>query len=166
MRTLILNTDFLPLGTVSHKRAVVLDLNNPHITTLSYYDKTIKSERDDIAIPAVMLYNKYVKIKLDPPITKRNVLKRDQMTCQYCELVLTNSTYSIDHVIPTSRFKNRKESNSWDNMVACCKDCNKAKADRTPKEAGMKLLRPPKKPRYVLDCTSIPDEWKDFIKSP
>ncbi len=42
--------------------------------------------------------------------------------------------------------KSRLGPDSWENIVACCKECNQYKADRTPKEAGMKLLRRPARP--------------------
>ena len=35
----------------------------------------------------------------------------------------------------------------WENIVTCCKECNQFKADKTPKEAGMKLLRRPFRPK-------------------
>lgn len=49
----------------------------------------------------------------------------DVPICFYCECSLTESTYSIDHVIPLSR-------GGWnfrDNKVLCCLPCNNAKGN-------------------------------------
>ena len=50
---------------------------------------------------------------------------------------------TLDHVYPKSRFG----PDIWENIVTCCKECNQFKADKTPKEAGMKLLRRPYRPK-------------------
>ena len=36
---------------------------------------------------------------------------------------------------------------SWENIVCCCVDCNARKGGRTPREAGMKLIRKPARPK-------------------
>ena len=36
--------------------------------------------------------------------------------------------------------RSRGGPNTWANLVACCAPCNQRKADRTPEEAGMKLV--------------------------
>jgi len=52
---------------------------------------------------------------------------------------------TLDHVIP----KERNGPDTWENLVCCCHTCNRAKGNRTPNEAGMKLMRPPKKPTRI-----------------
>jgi hypothetical protein len=47
---------------------------------------------------------------------------------------------TLDHVFPRSR----GGLSSWENLVAACKSCNRRKADRTPEEAEMPLLRRPR----------------------
>lgn len=66
-------------------------------------------------------------------VTRRGVLRRDKNTCAYCGK--QNAT-TIDHIMP----KSRGGEDSWLNLVAACLKCNNYKDDRTPKEAGMKLL--------------------------
>jgi hypothetical protein len=39
---------------------------------------------------------------------------------------------------------------SFENCVAACRDCNSLKANRTPQEAGMKLMRAPSIPNPVM----------------
>ena len=64
---------------------------------------------------------------------------RDGGKCLYCGQRFDSQELTLDHVIPRSR----GGPNSWSNLVSCCKKDNLRKADRTPEEAGMKLIRRP-----------------------
>lgn len=61
------------------------------------------------------------------------VLERDDWQCQYCG----ETASAVDHIIARSR----GGRNEMDNLVATCKPCNSRKGNRTPEEAGMRLLR-------------------------
>src|SRR5581483_5747057 len=50
-----------------------------------------------------------------------------------------------DHVVPVSR----GGGNGWENCVTACRDCNQKKDDRTPEEAGLKLLAVPYTPNLA-----------------
>ena len=63
--------------------------------------------------------------------------------CQYCGV--TGKDLTLDHVIP----KRMGGKHTWDNVVACCRRCNLRKADKLHHHANMKLLREPRRPRYV-----------------
>jgi 5-methylcytosine-specific restriction endonuclease McrA len=76
------------------------------------------------------------------PLSRTAILARDGYTCQYCGLPLPAGRLTIDHVLPQSR----GGAWAWANLVAACAACNTAKANRTPEEAGMTLLRQPGKP--------------------
>ena len=165
MQTLILNLDFNPLSVVSAYRGIVLSLKNENIKVLEYYDSTITSENDIFDIPAVMLYEKYVKPPKRRTISKHYVLLRDKKICQYCSVNLNAHNTSIDHVIPVSRFRSRNEANTWDNLVACCKSCNTKKRNRSPEEAGMKLIKEPRKPNGFLHIHSGPDIWRKYVST-
>lgn len=65
------------------------------------------------------------------------VMRRDKGRCGYC----TRKATTIDHIIPQSHPKS--PGNVWNNLVACCVECNQFKADRTPEQAGMRLLGNP-----------------------
>ena len=163
LQTLILNLDFTPMSVVSWRRGVVLSLNNKNLRVLEYYDLTVGSEYDIFEVPAVMLYQKFVKPPKRRTISKHYVLLRDKMTCQYCAKKLDELTSSVDHVIPVSRFKSKQEANTWDNLVACCKTCNTKKRNRTPKEARMALLRGPRQPSGFLHINTAPDVWRKYV---
>ena len=105
-------------------------------------------ERGFFLLPSALVLVEYVHIPYKrASVNKRNVLKRDRHTCGYCECKLTESTGTIDHIIPQSRwaeFKrkgkvNGKYANNWKNVVIACKRCNNKKDDKTPEEAGMVL---------------------------
>lgn len=74
-------------------------------------------------------------------VTRRAILRRDKHTCAYCG---KQGASTIDHVFPRSR----GGEDSWDNLVTACLRCNNVKSDRTPKEAGMKLLYEPRIPSF------------------
>jgi hypothetical protein len=71
---------------------------------------------------------------------------RDQDHCRYCGRPVNwrdrrgarGGTY--DHVIPLGR---KGGDNAPSNVVVACRGCNAGKRDRTPDEAGMRLLPPP-----------------------
>jgi 5-methylcytosine-specific restriction endonuclease McrA len=93
-------------------------------------------------------------IKLNRPVvyrlahrrpTRALVLRRDAHRCQYCGV---RGATTIDHVMPQSR----GGKDTWENLVTACGPCNHGKADRTPEEAGMKLLK--RKQRLAPDLYS------------
>src|SRR5207253_8486835 len=57
----------------------------------------------------------------------------------------------------------------WENIVTCCVTCNRRKGGRTPAEAGMHLLRMPKRPesaraiRITVGLLNAPDSWRDYL---
>jgi len=99
-------------------------------------------------VPTALVLVRYVNIPYkEASLTRRNILWRDENTCQYCETQLNESNQTLDHVLPVSR----GGKHEWTNLVACCRKCNAKKANRTPDEANMQLLREPKMPtRRVL----------------
>jgi len=163
MKTLILNANYRPLSIIDMRRAVVLD-TKPNITALCYYDNySIKTMRGDIQVPAVMVYSKYIHVVRKKSPSKRAIRMRDKSRCAYCGLFLEGENFTIDHVIPVSRFKSRYQSNTWENLVACCKKCNLKKGSRTPDEASMPLLFKPKQVEVMFMMEDIPKEWSNYM---
>jgi len=163
MKTLILNSDYRPLSIVSIKRAVVLDTYNKNVTTVSYYDDNIVSTSGTKRIPAVMVYAKYVKIAYKRIPSKRAIRLRDKNKCGYCGILLRYGEYTVDHIIPVSRFENRSKANTWENQVCCCRKCNLKKGNKTPEEAGMTLLINVKNVDVLFTVDNIPKEWEIYI---
>ncbi len=139
----VFSQNYLPLCRVNIKRAIVLLVTNKaeplDITSSSGWQ---------IHSPSLVMYvPKHIRLKITsrermwkvPPVNRREVLRRDRHSCQYCG----NSKHlTLDHVIPRSR----GGQHTWNNVVAACKQCNSKKGDRTPQEAGMQLRTKPKAP--------------------
>ena len=125
----------------------------------------ISTSSCDVEIPEIIVLSVYDKVyKKDVKLTKRNIYIRDGYKCQYSGRRLKESEADIDHVTPRSK----GGINSWDNMVVCTKEINRMKADRTPEQAGLKLIKKPTKPntdRMLIDPKiNAPESWSKFIK--
>ncbi len=72
---------------------------------------------------------------------------------------------TFDHVVPVAQ-GGRKD---WENIVTCCVACNRRKGGRTPAEAGMHLIRAPKRPdkappiRMTVGLKHAPESWRDYF---
>jgi 5-methylcytosine-specific restriction endonuclease McrA len=108
-------------------------------------DVAIRSPSVRLAAPEVVLLRHYDRVPChEAPFTRRNLFLRDEFTCQYCGRKCNSDHLSVDHVQPRSR----GGSTSWENCVLACVGCNARKGDRTLKEVGFHLLRPPVRPRW------------------
>jgi hypothetical protein len=72
------------------------------------------------------------------------ILRRDNFECQYDDC--THRATTVDHVIPRCQ----GGATNWGNLVSCCLACNQRKGGRTPAQAGMKLKRPIRSPKWML----------------
>jgi hypothetical protein len=72
---------------------------------------------------------------------------------------------NYDHVVP----RDQGGRTVWENIVASCYKCNERKRNRTPEQAGMKLLRRPYKPKTLpmvgprFDPKDIPANWLQYV---
>lgn len=117
-----------------------------------------------LGVPKVIRLLTYSKTFLKANLTRKNIFLRDNNSCQYCGKHKSMVELNIDHVIP--RFQGG--TNSWENLVCSCIPCNSKKDCRTPKEAGMTLIRQPTKPsvyimfKHYLDKMDE-DPFKDWV---
>jgi 5-methylcytosine-specific restriction endonuclease McrA len=110
------------------------------------YDLAIHTSNMTIRAPRVIIQPNYSKMPVvTPRPTKESIRKRDGGVCQYTGRQISWKDGNIDHVIP--RTKGGK--NTFENMVWCHKEINSKKGDKTPEQAGLKLIRKPKAPRAV-----------------
>jgi 5-methylcytosine-specific restriction endonuclease McrA len=125
-------------------------------------------------LPAVVVLRNIVGNNHDiATYSKRAVYYRDLGICQYCGVHVKPHSRTIDHVIPESKWDSSKykfKCDSFENTVLACLRCNQKKADKTPKQAGMKLLKEPKKITrsrvYYNELAMrehIPTQWRNFI---
>jgi 5-methylcytosine-specific restriction endonuclease McrA len=166
-RTLVLDAAYQPVSIVNWQRALVLVFTKK-AEIISESSTVIRSVSEAFALPSVVRLINYIKVYRRVrgiPCNRRNLLIRDNCTCQYCSKHLTREDATIDHVQPRSR----GGDTSWENVVLACRKCNIRKASRTPQEAGMKLLRKPRRPtlmELVRDVRDYPPEdWKPFLEA-
>jgi 5-methylcytosine-specific restriction endonuclease McrA len=101
----------------------------------------------------------------DVPFSRANVYARDDHNCQYCGERFAPSQLTFDHVVPVAR-GGRKD---WDNIVTCCIPCNRRKGDLLPEQAGLHLVRRPRRPPSLPHLTlslglhRTPDSWRDYL---
>lgn len=119
-----------------------------------------------IEIPSVIQLLEYAKVPNQGiRFNRRNLFIRDRSRCQYCGVYRSQRELNLDHVVPTSR----GGRSTWENVVVACLPCNTRKGNRTPAEAHMKLIRPPKRPiahpllRSRWIGHRLPDSWKTFL---
>ncbi|MFQ5847349.1 MAG: HNH endonuclease [Candidatus Methylomirabilales bacterium] len=148
---LVLNRSFEPLQVCDVRRAIVLLFTGRAERVEDTADR-ICSPSVALLIPSVIRLQRYIR---RPPthvlsFNKKNILKRDCYTCQYCGRN-GGERMTIDHVVPRSL----GGKTMWDNVVSACRTCNTRKGSRTPQQAGMRLPRKPAKPISALYLTIL-----------
>ncbi len=140
---LVLNTNYAPLTVTSAKRAICLHVMDK-IDIIDFYLDEVHSPSITFSLPSVIKLKTFVRYNsMDVILTRRNLLQRDNHTCQYCGK--GSGKLTIDHIIP----KERNGEDKWENLVTACSPCNLTKGNRTPDEAGMKLLKIPHRPNRI-----------------
>jgi 5-methylcytosine-specific restriction endonuclease McrA len=139
-KTLVLNATYEPLTAVTLQRAVVLVLQEKAVVERAHADRRVRGSSVEIPMPRVVRLKRYVRVPFRQRATwsRRGVLARDDFRCAYCGRRAT----TVDHVVPRSH----GGQDTWLNTVAACAADNHRKANRTPEEAGMRLLRRPFEP--------------------
>lgn len=169
METLVLDTSYVPVARVHWQRAVTLYFMGK-VEVIQEYDTDIKSISFSIKMPSIVRFLRALKSKKRAvKFSRENVYARDHGKCQYCSRRLDHNESTYDHVIPRAQ----GGTTVWENVVICCMSCNQRKRDRTPAQAGMKLLSTPVKPKKLPDHLRItvtwregmPPSWRDFLAS-
>ena len=116
-----------------------------------------------IRVPEVVALTKFDRLPTQTvTFSRRNVFKRDKFTCQYCGKQPGTEDLTIDHVVPPAQ----GGQSSWTNCVLACYQCNARKADRTPKQASMRLLKEPVRPAWkpvYAERIDRMESWSKFI---
>lgn len=180
---LVLNKVWFPIRVIDVKRALKLVFSekafliHPEDYSVVKWEEwvSLPTDEDDskcilttsgkIKIPEVIALSKYDKVNnRKAKLTKRNIMIRDNFTCQYTGKKLKKSECDIDHIIP----KSKGGKNSWDNMVVCSKEINRKKGDKFIDEMGLSLVRKPYAPsvkNLILNPDMpMPKSWKNFIE--
>jgi 5-methylcytosine-specific restriction endonuclease McrA len=138
---LVLNQNYEPLNICRVRRAVVL-LYYGKAEMLENGTGFIHSATHSFSVPSVIRLASMIKRpRPQRKLTRLEVFHRDQFTCQYCGRQTHQLT--LDHVIP----RYRGGEHTWENVVSACTHCNRRKAGKTPREAGMRLIHRPAPPK-------------------
>ena len=163
-RVLKLSQSFEPIEIINWRRAVNL-IFREKAEIIKEYDKELHSTSRTIKMPAVVrLIKGFKRPRKRVKFNTQNIILRDRFKCQYCGKKFSASDLTKDHVVPRAQ----GGETTWDNIVACCTECNDKKRDRTPTQAKMKLKKYPTRPDWVptialhLSKVRVPDEWRDF----
>jgi 5-methylcytosine-specific restriction endonuclease McrA len=130
-------------------------------------DDWVRTVHTEIQVPRIIRLLSYERLpRQTVKFNRRNIFARDHNQCQYCGKRYPTTDLSLDHVIPRSQGGGA----TWDNIVCSCLACNIKKGGRTPKQAGLKLIRKPEKPkRSPLLSQKLTQEkyqsWKSFLDS-
>lgn len=181
---LILNKNWIPINTTTarhsfslmysdHAKGLLIEENKFHPLEWREWVSLKTNEQDDliktvsgfIKIPNVIILNYNDKIpKQTIKFTQKNIWERDNFTCQYTGKKLNKNTGNIDHIIP----KSQGGKSCWENCVLAHKEINSKKADKTPEQAGLKLIKKPTAPRimpvsfYIKNTEQVRD-WNIFL---
>ncbi len=125
----------------------------------------VRTVRFDLAVPRIVRVLTFAKLpRQEVKFNRRNLFARDHNTCQYCGKRFNTAQLSLDHVIPRSR----GGPTTWANVVCACVECNVRKGGRTPREAHLRLVKHPVKPRRNPVVTvKLADHryssWRQFL---
>jgi 5-methylcytosine-specific restriction endonuclease McrA len=131
---LVLNASYEPIQIANVKRAVKLVVKDA---------AEIEAHKGREIYPGIFLPT-VVRLKRHKHIphrvqvmSRKNIYLRDKYVCQYCYKKFPPSELTLDHILPQSK----GGRSTWENLATCCRSDNLSKADRTPEEAGMVLLK-------------------------
>jgi 5-methylcytosine-specific restriction endonuclease McrA len=161
-RVLVLNQNYEPLSVCSARRAIIMQLLGKVEIVETYDGHRVRSINASIPLPSVVRLGRYVPVPYKRILlTRKNIIKRDRHTCQYCGDTIGPMT--VDHVIP----KSYAGTDTWENMVCACERCNNRKGDRLPEMVGMRLVRRPRRPSHITFIQSFigisDNRWKPYL---
>jgi 5-methylcytosine-specific restriction endonuclease McrA len=164
---LVLDSNYRPRDFTSWQNAIKLMWEDRARVVKEDNNIKLHSQHFVCGMPRVIVVkNSWTRRKREMiPLSRRNVYLRDNGECQYCGNKLNLAEYTIDHVMPQCK----GGQDTWENLVLCCRFCNRQKAGYTLSDSGMKLINIPKKPKigdprfnFKLHVYHLRPEWKDW----
>lgn len=160
---LLLNVNYEPLNVCSTRRALTLLWSEKAEIVINGRGK-IRSAHREFDLPSIIRLSYMIKRpRPRVSLSKREILRRDNFTCQYCGR--KTALLTLDHIVP----RRSGGGHSWLNLVAACPPCNRRKGGRTPEQANMHLLRKPFEPTPSAQYRfgrhlNTHKEWGPFLK--
>jgi len=160
---LVLNQDYEPLNVCALRRALGMILSGK-AEILENGRGYIRSADRLWPAPSVIRLEYLVRRPVPRVrLSRREVFRRDNYTCQYCGKQTHNLT--MDHLVP----RHRGGEHVWENLVSACPTCNRHKGGKSLEQARMSLLTRPVEPkatgRYLFQpYLEQNHEWDKFLK--
>jgi 5-methylcytosine-specific restriction endonuclease McrA len=165
---LVLNMSFEPLHFTNARRAITLLLAGK-AESVEPSPRVVRSPSRSFPLPSVIRLAIYIRKPFVERVAfnKKNILRRDHYTCQYCGR--RGERLTVDHVVPRSR----GGETTWLNVVAACLRCNLHKGNRLVGEAGMGLVRVPSHPQFLFSvhllrhphASHFLDAWRKYLSA-
>ena len=178
---LVLNRSYLPIHLTSVRRALTLvyaetaRVLDEHYETFDFTGwrcrptppshERLGTTSGSLPVPRTIVLKGFDQLpRRHVRYSRANVFARDDFTCQYCGDRPLRSQLNLDHVVPRAQ----AGRTCWENVVASCVRCNRRKGGRTPEQAGLRLRRPPSRPRWT-PALALPEpadrfvEWQPFL---
>jgi len=180
-KVLVLNRSYLPVHVTVVRRALSLlyqgiaQAVDDEMRTFDFESwADLAADEDSIGlvnrairVPRVILLQYYDRVpRRYVRFSRFNIYARDQNRCQYCGRQFPRSELNLDHVVP----RMKGGTSVWENVVCSCHRCNRIKGGRTPAEAGMRLIRQPRRPQWTPFMTEAFSlrrykEWLPFLSA-
>ena len=180
-KVLVLNRSYLPVHVTVVRRALSLlyqgiaQAVDDELRTFDFDSWADLAANDDsigtvdkaIRVPRVILLQYYDRVpRRYVRFSRYNIYARDSNRCQYCGRQFPRAELNLDHVVP----RMKGGTSVWENVVCSCHRCNRIKGGRTPAEAGMRLIRQPRRPQWTPFMTEAFSlrrykEWLPFLSA-
>ena len=173
MHTLVLNQSYMPINCVPAVRALKWVLSG-RVEVVEEYEgvEVFSAALEAFAVPSIVRFSHRIvgMFRRGVKFNRKNVWLRDKQKCQYCGHRVALDDFEFEHVIP----KSQGGKTRWENIVVACTGCNQRKRNRTPEQAGMRLLQRPVRPKHLpgtfipkrgLDLATAPESWQDYVGS-
>lgn len=164
-QTLLLSASYEVVSFITERKAIKM-LFNDKVEVVSSWDNSCDWVNGSMKLPSILRLKNHIKRNyFNYGFTRQAMVKRDRSTCQFCGKKLVPSQITVDHVKPRAQ----GGCTSFSNCVVACYECNFKKANRTPEEAGMKLLKTPTHPSFAAqhfisnDKEFWNEEWDNFL---
>jgi 5-methylcytosine-specific restriction endonuclease McrA len=159
---LVLNANFEPINVCNTKRAIGLILAGKAMLIQNGRGE-IRTVKTIYPRPSIIRLERMIRRpRPQVKLTKREILRRDEYTCQYCGNRSNNLT--IDHIIP----RHMGGEYSWENLITACSTCNHRKGGRTLEQAQMRMMAHPAEPpgsaKYIFARHLRENQdWEPFV---
>ena len=160
---LVLNANFEPINVCNLRRALGLIFDGK-AALMANGRGMVNSVSRSFPCPSVIRLEKMVqRPRVHVKLTRREIFRRDNYTCQYCGKETVSLT--VDHVLP----RHLGGKYLWTNIVAACPSCNLRKGGRRLEDSHMQLLKIPREPpasaAYVFGhYLEANQEWEPFLQ--